>query len=101
MLSRTSAWTTGSSPVVTSEGSSDSVKRNPVQTSPSVMPTHSRSKNGVASLPYIAGHPRLCFWQSEGKGVDGGTSPATSSTARSTPDCPPERSFMAEARMVT
>ncbi len=25
-----------------------------------VMPGHSRSKNGVASLAYGAGHPRLC-----------------------------------------
>jgi len=38
------------------------------------MPGHSRSKNGVASLAYCAGHPRLSGWTAC-KDVDGRDEP--------------------------
>jgi hypothetical protein len=38
------------------------------------MPGHSRSKNGVASLAYVAGHPRLYSLTAK-KDVDGRDKP--------------------------
>ena len=42
-----------------------------------VMPAHSRSKNGVASLAYVPGIHVFRFWQSESKSWMAGTSTAT------------------------
>src|SRR3979409_2302321 len=59
------------------------------------MPAHSRSKNGVASLAYGRGHPRLTCDQSTSKTWMAGTCPAMT---ESVIECPPGRGTQMPAR---
>ena len=63
------------------------------------MPAHSRSNNGVASLAYVAGHPRLS-WVGKVEDVGGRDKPSHDGISMVKADSRPDRAYMSIARPV-